>query len=47
MSLDVFNRYARACSSHECFILRAVRLSNNRLGQGYAKERLEWSFRKV
>ena len=30
--------YARACSSHECFILRAVRLSNKLLGQGDVKE---------
>ena len=29
-------RYARASSSYECFILRAVRLSNKLLGQGYA-----------
>ena len=33
-------RYARACSSHECSILRAMRLSNKLLGQGYVKERL-------
>ena len=33
-------RYAMACSSYECFILRAVRLSNKLLGQGYVKERL-------
>ena len=39
-------RYARACSSYECFILRAVRLSNKLLGQGYVKERLKSSFRK-
>ena len=32
-------RYARACSSYECFILRAVRLSNKFLGQGYVKDR--------
>ena len=38
-------RYARA-SSYECFILRAVRLSNNLLGQGYVKERLRSSLRK-
>ena len=30
-------RDARACSSYECFILRAVRLSNKLLGQGYVK----------
>ena len=40
-------RYARACSSYECFILRAMRLSNKLLGQGYAKERLKSSLRKV
>ena len=42
----VFNsqliRYARARSSYECFILRAVRLSNKPLGQGYVKERLKF-----
>ena len=39
-------RYARACPSNECFILRAVRLSNKLLGQGYVKERLKSSLRK-
>ena len=39
-------RYARACSSYECFILRAMRLSNKLLGQGYVKERLKSSRRK-
>ena len=39
-------RYARACSSYECFILRASRLSNKLLGQGYVKERLRSSLRK-
>ena len=34
------------CSSYECFILRAVRLSNKLLGQGYVKERLKSSLRK-
>ena len=38
--------YARATSSHECFILRTVRLSNKLLGQGYVKERLRSSLRK-
>ena len=28
-------RYARACSSYECFILRTTRLSNKLLEQGY------------
>ena len=31
-------RYARACSSYECFILRAMRLSSKLLGHGYVKE---------
>ena len=39
-------RYARACSSYECFILRAMRLSNKLLGQGYVKEHLKSSLRK-
>ena len=47
---DVFisqlTRYARTSSSYECFILRAVRLSNKLLGQGYVKERLRSSLRK-
>ena len=36
-------RYARVSSSYECFILRAVRLSNKLLGQGYVNERLRSS----
>ena len=39
-------RYARACSSYGCFILRATRLSNKLLEQGYVKERLKLSLRK-
>ena len=39
-------RYARTCSSYECFILTAVRLYNKLLGQGYVKERLKSSLRK-
>ena len=39
-------RYARTCSSYGCFILRATRLSNKLLEQGYAKERLESSLMK-
>ena len=31
-------RYARACSSYECFILRAARLSSKLLRQGYVME---------
>ena len=34
------------CSSYECFILRAMRLSNKLLGQGYVKERLKSSLGK-
>ena len=39
-------RYARACSSYECFILRAVRLSKKPYRQGYVKERLKSSLMK-
>ena len=39
-------RSARACSSYECFILRASRLSSKLLKQGYLAERLKSSFRK-
>ena len=39
-------RYARACSSYECFIMRARRLSSKLLKQGYLVERLKLSFRK-
>ena len=39
-------RYARACSSYECFILRAARLSSKLLGQGYVMERLKSSLIK-
>ena len=39
-------RYTRACSSYECFILRAARLSSKLLGQGYVIERLTSSLRK-
>ena len=35
-----------ACSSYECFILRAGRLSSKLLKQGYLVERLKSSFRK-
>ena len=38
-------RYARACSSNRCFILRMTRLSNKLLLQGYVKERLKSSLR--
>ena len=39
-------RYSRACSSYECFMLRARRLSSKLLTQGYLAERLKSSFRK-
>ena len=39
-------RYARACSSYKCFILKAMRLSNKLRGQGYVKERLKSTLRK-
>ena len=39
-------RYARTCSSYECFIMRARRLSSKLLKQGYLVERLKSSFRK-
>ena len=39
-------RYARACSSYDCFILRTRRLSSKLLKQGYLVERLKSSFRK-
>ena len=39
-------RYARACSSYKCFILRARRLFSKLLKQGYLVERLKSSFRK-
>ena len=39
-------RYARACSSYGCFILRATRLLNKLLEQGYVKERLKSSLMK-
>ena len=39
-------RYAKACSSYECFVLGAVRLSSKLLGQGCVMERLGSSLRK-
>ena len=39
-------RYARACSSYDCFNLRARRLSSKLLKQGYLVARLKSSFRK-
>ena len=40
-------RYSRACSSYECFILRARRLSNKLLKQGYLAERLKIVIQEV
>ena len=42
MFISQLIRYARACSSYECFILRASKL----IKQGYLAERLKSSFRK-
>ena len=39
-------QYARACSSYECFILRARRLSSMLIKQRYSLERLKSSFKK-
>ena len=39
-------RYARACSSYECIIVRAARLSSKLLRQVYVMERLKSSLRK-
>ena len=46
MFISQLIRYAWACSSYECFILRAMRLSSKLLRQGYLAERLKSSFRK-
>ena len=43
--ISLLIRYVRACSSYECFILRAVQISIKLLGQGYVKERLKSSLR--
>ena len=40
-------RYTRACSSYECFILRARHLYSKLLKQGYLAKRLKSSFRKL
>ena len=40
-------RYVWACSSYECFILRAARLLSKLLGQGYVTERLKSSLMKL
>ena len=39
-------RYARACFSYKCFILRAMRLYSKLLKQGYLLELLKSSFRR-
>ena len=44
--ISQFIRYSRACSSNGCYILRATRLSNKLLGQGYVTERLKSSLKK-
>ena len=46
MFISQLIRYALACSSYECFILRAMRLSSKLLKQGFLVERLKSSFRK-
>ena len=45
LSLNLYDTHG-TCSSYECFILRARRLSSNLLKQGYLVERLKSSFRK-
>ena len=45
LSLNLYDTPG-ACSSYECFNLRARRLSSNLLKQGYLVERLKSSFRK-
>ena len=44
--LSAYTIRTRACSSNECFILRAMRLSSKLRKQGYLAERLKSSFRK-
>ena len=46
MFISQLIRYARACSSYECYILRVRRRSSKLLKQGYLAERLKSSFRK-
>ena len=45
--ISQFIRYNRACSTYECFILRARRLSSKLLKQGYLVERLKSLFMKL
>ena len=44
--ISQLTRYVRACFSYGCLILRATRLLNKLLEQGYVKERLKSSLRK-
>ena len=44
--ISQLTRYARVCSSYECFSLRVRRLSSKLLKQGYLVEHLKSSFRK-
>ena len=44
--ISLLIRYSQACFSYGYFILRATRLSNKLLEQGYVKERLKSSLRK-
>ena len=44
--ISQLTRYARTCSSYECFILRATRLSSKLLKQGYLVKCLKSSFKK-
>ena len=46
LSSNIPSSPARACSSYECFIQMARRLSSKLLKQGYLVERLKSSFRK-
>ena len=46
VSIAQLIRYARACSSYECFILRVRRLSSKLREQGYLVERMKSSIRK-
>ena len=45
--ISQLKRYARTCSSYECFILRVTRLSNKLREHGYVKERLKSSLKKI
>ena len=45
--MSLLIRYARAGSSYECFTLMSSRLSYKLLEQGYVRERLKSSLRKL